>query len=1437
MLFTFRGGIMRKFYVILLLIIIFLPNIKIAVLRGQIVINEIYYDPPGVDTGYEWVELYNNSSTDIDISGWDLKLASGDYYTFPAGTVIEAHTWIVVHNNSDGTNTNDEFFTGSSGFGNMSNTANSVVLFNSTAHNINTIVDFIQYGAGGQTWESLAVQKGIWTQGDFAQDCDEGFSLNLYPDGDDNNTSNDWICCSASLLGSNCQATPTPPTETPTFTPTATPTSTPTPPTPFTSTPTPFITNTPTPSPTSTPFFNSVVINEVFYDPPGNDTGYEWVELYNNSSTDIDISGWDLKLASGDYYTFPAGTVIEAHTWIVVHNNSDGTNTNDEFFTGSSGFGNMSNTANSVVLFNSTAHNINTIVDFIQYGAGGQTWESLAVQKGIWTQGDFAQDCDEGFSLNLYPDGDDNNTSNDWICCSASLLGSNCQATPTPPTGVPTFTPTFIYTYTPGPTFTPTPISNSIVINEVYYDPPGNDTGFEWVELYNRSNNSVDISGWQLKLATGDYYTFPEGTIIEAKSWVVVHNNSDGTNSDDEFYTGTEGFGNMSNSANSVVLFSGSEHTLENLVDFIEYGDGGQTWESLAVSKGIWTEGDFIELCTEGYSLNLNPDGNDNNRSNDWHCCSSTKLGTNCVSTPTETPTITPTGSITPVPPSEILINEVRINDEGSDDMTFIEIYGPPGTNLSGYKLIGIDGRTGNEYKTVEIEGEIPQSGYFVIAQNNAIPNYTQIADVDFQNGPDNIVLTDAAGNTIDSIGYGNFGEDEYFMGEGEPAPEKGDNDYSLSRCPDHIDTNNNSRDFAISEASPGEPNDPYCPTPPPPTITPLPNFPTFTPTVTPTITIIGKLLITEVLTYVEEGDPKAVELLNLSSNAIDLSTLYFKDCDGDLERIVPLTKKSSTILESGKFAVLVDSFYDGQFYVPEGTLLVTVEDGELGTNGLYRDECLMILNSDNEIISTYGVNGLPPYLSLPSSQLKILSKRQSMQRISYYEEDIPENWHISLCRIDSNGFIISLGSHNCYPEFISENDIVINEVMVDRERCSTEFIEIVNISDKFLNLEHVYLADSDEYDILEPVNWNINGILPGQIGLIVEDGNYEVFLDTICPYVVVFKTLDNSLGNGLSETEPVILYNADRLTRITTYLYPPNTVDCQSAERKDMSKPDTEDNWQPSKCDVNAYKWAHSAGRFNCYSAPPLFSKPHILAAGFWDTYLTKEQGGLLKIYAFTEPEVEEVQLYYQGVPTGISLQYVHPGFFKIEIPINSNLPEINYPLELQLRATDFMDKNSTLWPYLEIKLPQYCSDLSYYFSTGSFYQTNFEPSNLINQISQQFHSTQGYNKPFIAVAGYYNTEIDYMAGGTLTIIAYVISPNNIPIDKVELYYQGLPTGVYLNDSGIYGDWQAGDNIFTFTYYIPENSGLEPGIFLFELKATDIEGNSSDIWPYLSIH
>ena len=63
-------------------------------------------------------------------------------------------------------------------------------------------------------------------------------------------------------------------------------------------------------------------------------------------------------------------------------------------------------------------------------------------------------------------------------------------------------------------------VESKIVITEIHYNPDVKTELIEFIELYNTGPSDVDLSGWYFK--DGISYTFPQGTIITAESYIVV---------------------------------------------------------------------------------------------------------------------------------------------------------------------------------------------------------------------------------------------------------------------------------------------------------------------------------------------------------------------------------------------------------------------------------------------------------------------------------------------------------------------------------------------------------------------------------------------------------------------------------------------------------------------------------------------------------------------------------------------------------------------------------------------------------------------------------------------------------------------------------------------------------------------------------------------------
>jgi uncharacterized protein YdeI (BOF family) len=61
-----------------------------------------------------------------------------------------------------------------------------------------------------------------------------------------------------------------------------------------------------------------------------------------------------------------------------------------------------------------------------------------------------------------------------------------------------------------------------VIINEFMPNPEGSDTDYEWIELYNWSENDIDLNSWEL-----DGNIFSEELIMESKSYLIITKNKD----------------------------------------------------------------------------------------------------------------------------------------------------------------------------------------------------------------------------------------------------------------------------------------------------------------------------------------------------------------------------------------------------------------------------------------------------------------------------------------------------------------------------------------------------------------------------------------------------------------------------------------------------------------------------------------------------------------------------------------------------------------------------------------------------------------------------------------------------------------------------------------------------------------------------------------------
>lgn len=113
----------------------------------------------------------------------------------------------------------------------------------------------------------------------------------------------------------------------------------------------------------------------------------------------------------------------------------------------------------------------------------------------------------------------------DWVVSG----GGPILPTPTPTASQPaTNTPTPTATLTPTATQTPTPSDPQyMLISEVFYDTPGTDADEEWIEIYNPTGSTIDLSNYKLgdeETSGGSegMYRFPAGASITAGQKITV---------------------------------------------------------------------------------------------------------------------------------------------------------------------------------------------------------------------------------------------------------------------------------------------------------------------------------------------------------------------------------------------------------------------------------------------------------------------------------------------------------------------------------------------------------------------------------------------------------------------------------------------------------------------------------------------------------------------------------------------------------------------------------------------------------------------------------------------------------------------------------------------------------------------------------------------------
>ncbi len=381
--------------------------------RTGLVFSEIMYHPnppAGVTGNLEFVELYNADTIFEDISGW--QLTGGIAFEFPPGTVVPAGGFLTVAADPDALRA-----AGGAGtilgpiFGSLSNSGDTVRLADQTG--------------------AIKLDMTYGTEAPWPVAADgTGHSLVLRRPSYGEADPRAWGISEA--IGG-------------------------------------------TPGRQETLLANpqsGVVINEFLAHT--DDPQVDYIELYNHTLADVDLSGCYLSDSPvTNRFRIPGGTIIPKQGFLMFDQNQLGFR--------------LSAAGEAIYLVNSNA---TRVLDAVRY-----------------------HDQENGVASGRFPDG-------------AATIRRLTQPTP-------------------GTANAPWQVTD-IVINELMYAPISGDSNDEYVELYNRGTNTVDLTGWRLEDAVS--YKFAKGVSLAPGGYLVVGK------SRDQLLTNYS----QLNSTNTVGDFSGS---------------------------------------------------------------------------------------------------------------------------------------------------------------------------------------------------------------------------------------------------------------------------------------------------------------------------------------------------------------------------------------------------------------------------------------------------------------------------------------------------------------------------------------------------------------------------------------------------------------------------------------------------------------------------------------------------------------------------------------------------------------------------------------------------------------------------------------------------------------------------------------------------------------
>lgn len=294
--------------------------------------------------------------------------------------------------------------------------------------------------------------------------------------------------------------------------------------------------------------------------------------------------------------------------------------------------------------------------------------------------------------------------------------------------------------------------ARSVIINEIAWAGTTSSlTSDEWIELYNTTNATINITGWTLKAADGTPTITLNGTIA-AGGYFLLERDDDNTVDipADQIYTG-----DLSNSGEALSLLDGA-----NVVIDTANGNGG-SWPAGSTSTyGTMERNGSSADNDSNWHTNVGTKQNGKN-ANGGNILGTPKQSNSQTLSPTLTPTKTPIPTSTPIPPTAVIdprpiINEILArpgfdwNQDGETNVfdEFIEIKNLTAIDISlnGWKLDKVV-PSGQPAKSFSLPDVTLKPGERVVF-------YTQQTNLLLSDGGETVRLVNASGKIYDAFTY-----------------------------------------------------------------------------------------------------------------------------------------------------------------------------------------------------------------------------------------------------------------------------------------------------------------------------------------------------------------------------------------------------------------------------------------------------------------------------------------------------------------------------------------------------------------------------------------------------------------------------------------------------------------------------------------------------------